>query len=98
MVENNMSINLKIDNEDEISLPVDIYKSKLSLSEIGAIVILMCMDATGDSSVLNRIVAKDAQDAQEAFKGLIDKGILKGEFSNGELKFQLDLDKLVLPN
>lgn len=88
-----MPLNLKVDYEDEISLPVSIHKSELSLSEIGAIVILMCMDAEGSpTAVLNR---KESKDIQDAFKSLADKRILNTEFASGELKIQLNWNKIL---
>ncbi len=79
---------LQIHTDNEIALPDWLGSSSLTLSEIGAVVCLACVQC-GNMKAFERMGNNEGKALIESLKA---KGILSASLEAGVLKIDLDLD------
>lgn len=95
-------ISLRLDNDNEITLPSRLVASSLTLAEIGAVACYACVIASLDNGDLERHqdTIKERMGSPEmlaAIESLKAKGVIKPPVLSGNsLSLELDLD-VVLP-
>jgi hypothetical protein len=83
-------LTLKIDNDDSVELPVEIVDTKLTLEEIGALVVFMVV-LRGEMDADHPRIVDDRM--KEVSKSLTEREIVKIGAEKGALKVTIDLEK-----
>lgn len=83
--------NLVFDEPDEITLPAWVGRTSLSLSEIGAVCVLACMQKEGIHPMLERLESREMITASMALQ---EKGILKVSISGPKVEMLVCLDSV----
>lgn len=89
-------LNLKIDEQDEISLPDWIGGTSLTLSEIGAIACFGCLQNGSEVPEVSERIG--TPEMTEAIKSLKDKGVIKMEINGNRVSMEIDLDVVLPPS
>lgn len=90
-----MSLTLSVQNDDEITLPAGIAVSSLSLAEIGAVVVMACLqhEQPDQDGLAARMNSEEMMTASQSLK---NKDILKIGMSEGKLSINIDLEAVGL--
>lgn len=90
-----MAIELAVKSEDEITLPAGLATSQLTLSEIGAVAVLACLECQCDNyEALKQRLASPEMLA--AIKRLKELGVLAAVVEGRTVTLQVKLDAIGL--
>ena len=89
-------LKLKIDEQDEISLPDWIGGTSLTLAEIGAIACFGCLQNGSEVPEVSERIG--TPEMTEAIKSLKDKGVIKMEINGNRVSMEIDLDVVLPPS
>lgn len=85
-------LTLQIKDEDEICLPDWIGSSSLSLTEIGAVACLACLETQGGGHMELLSKRLTSLEFKAVLTSLQKKGVLKSSLNGNHLSMELDLD------
>ena len=89
-------MNLKIDDDNEISLPDWIGGTTLTLAEIGAVACLGCLQAGSEvPEVSERIETPEMTEAMQSLKA---KGVIKIAINGNRVSMEIDLNAVTPPS
>ena len=90
-----MSLELTVKNENEITLPRTLAASPLTLSEIGAIVVMACLDTLQENE--DGLAARlRSEEMQTALKSLKERGVFAIAVEGKTVTIKLKLDAIGL--
>jgi len=84
-------LTLNVRSDDEITLPAWIGATNLSLAEIGALAVILCLGTEFGEGAGERLKSPEMM---KAVVGLKDKGLMDLTFENGAWHVKLDLNSL----
>lgn len=84
------SISLKIEDQDEITLPDWIGGTSLTLAEIGAIACFACLQNGSEVPEVSERIG--TEEMARAMGSLKEKGVMKAQLVGSRLSVEIDLD------
>lgn len=89
------SLTLRIDRDDEVVLPAAVADGDLSLSELGALVVIAAVAQGSHDFTSPRM---QSEDMVNAVKSLMKREIFTATVEGGTVKLNIDLDKAMPPD